>query len=87
MTSPNFDTKAFERVRKNYKIDCDRLDKEVEAQAADNLMRVLFDPVDQRFLAPKREDYDKVSLDVAKREILKQLVSNNMVTQQVCIEC
>lgn len=79
LTGATFDQKAFQRAKKSYKIDCDRLEKEVEILSSDNLMKILFDPVDNRFVSPRREDYDLVTLEESKAAILRQMASHNMV--------
>jgi hypothetical protein len=82
-TSPAFDKKAFERAKKKYKIDCARNEKEVDIVATENLMRILHDPLDTRVILPKKDDYNKITWEMAKEAVLQQLTSHNLVRNMI----
>jgi len=77
-TSPCFDKKTFERSKKLYKIDCDKSEKEVDVLATENIMKILHDPLDTRTILPKKADYNKVTWEMAKEAVQRQLASNNL---------
>eukprot|EP00027_Filamoeba_sp_ATCC50430_P015909 CAMPEP_0168572928 /NCGR_PEP_ID=MMETSP0413-20121227/18237_1 /TAXON_ID=136452 /ORGANISM="Filamoeba nolandi, Strain NC-AS-23-1" /LENGTH=679 /DNA_ID=CAMNT_0008606093 /DNA_START=22 /DNA_END=2059 /DNA_ORIENTATION=- len=78
LTQPDFDAKAFARAQKNAIIDCNKVEKDVESVAFDNLMKACLDVCDKRFIFATKQDFEKLTVEQAKKVILMQLQPHNM---------
>eukprot|EP01119_Soliformovum_irregulare_P010046 TRINITY_DN2436_c0_g4_i1.p1 TRINITY_DN2436_c0_g4~~TRINITY_DN2436_c0_g4_i1.p1 ORF type:complete len:1034 (-),score=180.46 TRINITY_DN2436_c0_g4_i1:108-3209(-) len=78
LSSPRFDTKAFDRAKKMYLLESDRFLKEVESVTFNKLLSVLTDPPDHRFLIPSKQQYEALTLETCRDIVLRAFSTRNI---------